>query len=287
MMNLSHNERYPVWRDRPSRPVTNVFAIGIAVVFCSWFVSPVSERAVIDYQLISAISSNSPGEAILAFSSGADPNVQTYFRGMPWRGLTAVGLAGSYSGSVPVWVEYLWPETGKGHLPQDEKQQVLAVLLEHGANPNETSGGRPVLSLAVFYGFNNAAEELIAHGADTNLADFTGGTPLEYAVDANNADAVNLLIQHGAVLDTGNPTDAPLLTRAVIRTSYSCIEPLIGFGVDVNAEDSDGKTALDYAAICGPIADILRNVGAHSGSHRPQDRSTSTIGGSGPTRSGM
>jgi ankyrin repeat protein len=273
-------ERYAVSGGRLRRAAMIIFMIGIAVVGACWFVSPVSERAVIDHRLISAISSNSPDEAILAIYSGADPNVRTYFRGKPWRGLAALGLAGQFSDSVPLWVEFLWPESGKGHFPRDEKRKLLAVLLEHGANVNEMSGGRPILSLAVLYGFNSAATELIAHGADTNLGDFSGGPPLVYAVDADNADAVSLLVQHGAVPGWVDSAGGTLIIRAVNVRANSCVDRLFGCGIDLNAEDSNGKTALDYAVEIGsPVAAMLRTAGGHSGSQRRRDPSTSAAAG--------
>ncbi|MEO8027785.1 MAG: ankyrin repeat domain-containing protein, partial [Bryobacteraceae bacterium] len=65
------------------------------------------------------------------------------------------------------------------------KNQAVSVhlLLESGADPNATAGHGPTpLIMAAGYGYANIVEDLLAHGANAQLADNTGFGPLDAAV---------------------------------------------------------------------------------------------------------
>ncbi len=87
----------------------------------------------------------------------------------------------------------------------------------------------------VVYGDTNAVRYLLDHGANVNVSDVTGRTPLMYACNNDRLplDTVKLLVEHGA---------------------------------DLNAKSTDGITALDSAKLHGhtPIVDLLEKAGAAS-----------------------
>lgn len=81
------------------------------------------------------------------------------------------------------------------------RRDVLWVrfLLQRGANPNiRNNQGITPLQLAVRLGFVEGAEELIKRGADVNVSDSQGETPLIAAVHQRNVELVRRLLAEGA-----------------------------------------------------------------------------------------
>lgn len=91
------------------------------------------------------------------------------------------------------------------------------------------------------------AEKLLAAGADPNIANDFGMTPL-VAACTNGSDAmVGLLLKNGAKPNTAIETgETPLLTCS--RTgNVEAVKLLVEFGADVNAKEPSGQTALMWA----------------------------------------
>ena len=86
-----------------------------------------------------------------------------------------------------------WGDTALAHAVSfcrytDEKQaiglKIVNLLLGHGADPNVLSRGFPPITLAAVYRLPEILKTLIRHGADVNLPDVDGNTPLQSAVRA-------------------------------------------------------------------------------------------------------
>jgi hypothetical protein len=75
----------------------------------------------------------------------------------------------------------------------------IRFLLQRGADPNiRNKKGMTPLQLATAMGFTDGVEALIKGGASINVADQTGETPLIAAVHARNVPLVRLLLEKGA-----------------------------------------------------------------------------------------
>lgn len=75
----------------------------------------------------------------------------------------------------------------------------IRFLLQKGADPNiRNKKGVSPLQMATSLGFTDGVEALIAGGASVNVSDQTGETPLIAAVHARNAPLVRLLLDKGA-----------------------------------------------------------------------------------------
>ena len=125
--------------------------------------------------------------------------------------------------------------------------EMVALLLEGGADVNPGFDTQPPLCLAVANGRKvSIVRMLLEHGADPNLRDAKGYTPLHYAVRIEMRKAVvvvvDLLLLHGADLFALDPTGrtplevagpemaaylrplvAKWLMRAARQTSVSCL----------------------------------------------------------------
>lgn len=75
----------------------------------------------------------------------------------------------------------------------------VRFLLQRGADPNiRNRKGITPLQLATALGFTDGVDALIKGGASVNVADQTGETPLIAAVHARNVPLVRLLLDKGA-----------------------------------------------------------------------------------------
>lgn len=75
----------------------------------------------------------------------------------------------------------------------------VRFLLQRGADPNiRNKKGVTPLQLATSLGFTDGVEALIKGGASVNVADQTGETPLIAAVHSRNVPLVRLLLEKGA-----------------------------------------------------------------------------------------
>jgi uncharacterized protein len=136
------------------------------------------------------------------------------------------------------------PEGGRPDIPSEDKTtgyDVAKVLLEKGANPNQQLKTRPPYRNAVF-----------DRGADNVLAE--GATPLIRAARAADTESVQLLLEHGALVDLPNSRGhTPLLvvagidwpaepTRGRYKTeeqSIDTIKALLAHGANINALTGD------------------------------------------------
>ncbi|XP_071087988.1 ankyrin repeat and SOCS box protein 3-like [Haliotis cracherodii] len=119
---------------------------------------------------------------------------------------------------------------------QRNEEEVVTLLLEHGADPNYAHPWMCVMPLhyASDHKKNNLGivRKLLEAGARIN--DVCHGkerTALHYACEQNNKDVVALLLAHGAVVDI---MDAFMRSPLCIVKSLSIAEMLIDAGSDVN-----------------------------------------------------
>ena len=103
------------------------------------------------------------------------------------------------------------------------------------------------LMLAASSGRSKCIDLLIKAGADVNITDVNGYTPLTISVDHGHEHCVRLLIRAGA--DVNKPTDekhTPLMCAASTGNE-SCLEMLLKAGADVNTTERCECTALMFA----------------------------------------
>jgi ankyrin repeat protein len=183
---------------------------------------------------------------LLLLDKGANPNMQLFYRP------AGRGAGGAARGATPLMAA-----------ASDDDVELVKLLLAHGADPklyqadNQTPmmaalGGRgafggggsanPKAAAEVLKVLHDAGTDLNVMSIQHHLLRTRGGTALHFAVRAGSAEAVKLLVS---------------------------------WGIDVNARDPDGLTALDYAMARGyipflqqrqpaqePLAKLLRDSGA-------------------------
>ncbi|WP_342255471.1 ankyrin repeat domain-containing protein [Spiroplasma endosymbiont of Poecilobothrus nobilitatus] len=88
---------------------------------------------------------------------------------------------------------------------------------------------------------------LIDNGADVNLQDENGTTPIYYAISTDNIEIVKLLIDNGADVKNINKNGLTPLYYAIILDKKEMVQFLINNGADVNLRDKNGLTPLHFA----------------------------------------
>ena len=171
---------------------------------------------------------------------GANPNMQLFFRPANVRGVT------NTRGSTPLI-----------RAATNADLEVMKLLLQHGADVNLKMADRQTAIMAVLAGRAPEPQALemirVLHeaGADVNVV---------------------ALVNHREETRGGSA-----LHYAVRKRYKEVIKKLAEYGIDMNAKDQDGLTALDYTQSRGfmpfmavqtpvykDVADLLRELGANA-----------------------
>ena len=140
-------------------------------------------------------------------------------------------------------------------------------------------GRGTLLHAATLYGRHDVMRELLSLGADPNLAgegpSFSRGPPVWNAVTDGrcpNLKSVDILLQGGAEITVRRDSDKPMLwgndtlLHALARV-WECddtrlarafVRRLTSLGLDIDAKNDDGRTALNQAAVKARSISVVR-----------------------------
>ena len=146
--------------------------------------------------------------------------------------------------------QYLLKESGKSN----PNVEIMHQILKNGCNPNISAANRTTpLGLICEYSQNLAAiSYLIEFGADLNLkCDTFGNSPLHLASRNSNIELMTKLLKHGADSQSVNNAKGNSLHSIIIgiggKSKLKAIELLIRHQINIDAQTTDGQTALHYA----------------------------------------
>lgn len=144
-----------------------------------------------------------------------------------------------------------------------EGETVTQMLDEPGSiivNARDLSSGETALHIvterrdAVWLRF------LLSKGANPNIADKRGITPLQLATQLGFVEGVETLAGRGAAVDVADSTGETPLIAAVHRRDGALVRLLIEEGADPDRADNSGRTARDYAKLMGARSTMLEEI---------------------------
>jgi cytohesin len=158
-----------------------------------------------------------------------------------------------------------------GDTPLDNakhKPETADLLRKHGGKYGTILG-------AAYGGDIEAVKEFLAAGANVNVKNNIGMTPLHEAVHYGRKEIAELLIAGGADLNAKDKHGKTPLHHAATK---EIAELLIAEGADVNAKDNGGNTPLDWAIRRKhpETADLLRKHGGKTADWFNADKSIHT-----------
>ncbi|HVJ63672.1 MAG TPA: ankyrin repeat domain-containing protein [Bdellovibrionota bacterium] len=184
-------------------------------------------------------------------SSANIPCLEEAFR----KGLDPNGLTRSRWKRGQSYLENVFSETSvffASAKHRGDATKVVALFLEHGANPNTVIEGQSLIERALRFKpqYHKVASYLITFKSkraaqpafDPNLVS-RGGTPLEIAVEVGSDELVRALLDAGADLKLRSKTTS-LLVGALEGKLDEAAVALIEHGVDLGASDGEGHSEL-------------------------------------------
>ncbi|RVU04768.1 ankyrin repeat domain-containing protein [Novosphingobium umbonatum] len=147
-----------------------------------------------------------------------------------------------------------------------EGQKVTDTLSEPGSqmvNTRDITTGDTALHIvtarrdAIWISF------LLAKGADPNIRNVKGETPLVVAASYGFGEGIELLIAGGARVDEPNSTGETPLISAVHRRDIAMMRVLLKAGANPERADSSGRSARDYAKL-DRSGNLLQEIDANA-----------------------
>lgn len=201
--------------------------------------------------LQAATRRNNVEEIVALLNSGIDINYQDCC------GFTALHIASihGYHDNIRILLEYdadpnicnndvriplhFAAGTGLGYY------SIVKILLEHGADPNAVDKWNQTPLLLTGYSNIHIISELLKYDADPNIQNIDGDTPLYHAACRGRKEAVEMLLNKGAL---PNLICEKGLT-ALHRAAFGCFPVIVGlllkFNADSTIKNERGETPLD------------------------------------------
>jgi ankyrin repeat protein len=125
-------------------------------------------------------------------------------------------------------------------------------LIDEGADMDiKDIDGESPLHSASRWGHEAITELLLIHGADANVASIYGVTPLHLAVREMHGDVIEILLKHGADANARDLFGCTPLHDIADSGNGKITDMLVAGGADPQAKDINGTTPLHRAARSG------------------------------------
>ncbi|PGH16432.1 hypothetical protein AJ79_01763 [Helicocarpus griseus UAMH5409] len=129
---------------------------------------------------------------------------------------------------------------------------IIKIPLRKGAQIDLLDGyGRTPLSLASMGGHVAVAKLLLKSGARIDVRDENGLTPLAWAAYEGHEAVAKLLVEHGAELESRDENNQTPLSLAADEQKETVVKMLLDKGANLENKDDFSFTPLLHAANCG------------------------------------
>lgn len=141
--------------------------------------------------------------------------------------------------------------------------EVEKALSEPGTaiiNTRDVTSGQSALHIVTARRDLTWLQFLLAKGANANIRDDRGQTPLQTATSLGWRDGVAALLSQKAEPDVANDAGETPLITATHRRDTTLMQLLLEAGADPGRADNSGRTARDYAAQDGSSSQLTTTI---------------------------
>lgn len=163
--------------------------------------------------------------------------------------------------NLPANQEYVIPEfsdTAEDRLFRAVWEGDVEVVRTAGADVNlKDPVGRTPLGIAAERGHADVAMFLVENGAEVNVTDANGNTPLIFIIHKiGDSVLTKRLLEKGAAVNVQNRTGETALMYAAWRGYQEIVQLLLAHDADVTLKNRQGDTALTLAEAKGHLATV-------------------------------
>jgi len=178
------------------------------------------------------------------------------------KGWIAAVLAGGFAFAIPAQAQFSDGYKLLEAVKKLDGTKVTDMLADPSisVNTRDITTGETALHIVVQKRNNVWIQFLTQKGANPNIADVHGTTPLMVAANLGFVDGVASLIAAGARVDTPNDTGETPLISAVHRRDVAMVRTLLKAGANPDRADNSGRSARDYAALDGRQSPVLSAI---------------------------
>ena len=162
----------------------------------------------------------------------------------------------------------------------DEVQDALNEPGSQIVNTRDITSGETALLIVTARRDLTWMNFLIAKGANVNVSDARGTTPLQLAVSLGFPEGVELLVTQKARIDGPNASGETPLISAVHRRDIGLMRLLLKAGADPDRADNSGRSARDYALLGGRSSPLVSEIENNA---KPRGQRGATQRSYGPT----
>lgn len=146
-------------------------------------------------------------------------------------------------------------------------QKVEDAISEPGStviNARDVTSGETALHIVTARRDITWLRYLTAKGANVNIRDERGVSPLQLATNLGWLEGVEYLVGSNADLDGSNDAGETPLITAVHRRDTAMMQVLLKGGADPDRADNSGRSARDYALLDGASSQLATTIATHA-----------------------
>lgn len=178
-------------------------------------------------------------------------------------GAAAAALLGVVGAAVPAHAQFSESYKFLEAVRKKDGQKVTDALNEPGTqivNTRDVSTGESGLHIVTARRDLTWMQFLVSRGANVNVRDAKGTTPLVLASNLGFIEGVDYLISSGAKVDEPNNTGETPLITAVHRRDLAMVRVLLKAGANADRPDNSGRSARDYAMLDGKDSAVANEI---------------------------
>ena len=127
--------------------------------------------------------------------------------------------------------------------------EIIFFYVETGVSVDElNSNNQSALHVAAYYGRTNVAKYLLKSGADINLQDKKGRSPVMVATQMGHYETVAYFREEKAIFEMPNGRARSAIHFAVLGNLPDMVEHILAAGLSVERRDGNGQSPLALAA---------------------------------------